>query len=96
MRLVELAEALLEEYDYDGIYQIASFHPEYLFAGAKRDAPANYTNRAPYPTLHLLRESSLDRAIDSHPDIDGIPQRNIDYSQEKGLEYMKVLRDACF
>lgn len=62
--LTELAENLLAEQDYEGVYQVASFHPDYCFADADSEDAANYTNRSPYPMLHLLREASLDTAID--------------------------------
>ncbi|HRH67106.1 MAG TPA: DUF1415 domain-containing protein [Bacteroidia bacterium] len=94
--LVHVAEALLLEMGYEGIYQIASFHPDYLFEGSTEDDPANYTNRSPYPMLHLLREQSLSAAIDSYPGAENIPQRNIEQARKMGLMQMKVLRDACF
>jgi hypothetical protein len=74
---IETAEALLESLELEGIVQIATFHPQYQFEGTEQDSPENRTNRSPYPTLHLLRESSLDRAIANHPDATSIPQNNI-------------------
>jgi len=94
--LVELAENLSIEQGYEGVYQIASFHPDYCFEGAEADDPANYTNRSPYPMLHLLREDSISRALDHYIDPEGIPERNIAFAQEKGLRYMQLLRAACF
>lgn len=96
LQLVELSEALLKKLNYEGIYQIASFHPEYLFANSSGDDPANYTNRSPYPMLQLLREESVSRAIDGYPDTEKIPLRNIKYAQQKGLLYMRSLREASF
>ena len=61
--LVDLAEQLIEEEDYEGIYQVASFHPDYRFAGAAPDDPANFTNRSIYPMLHLLREESIENVL---------------------------------
>jgi len=95
LELTELADALLEKEDYEGIYQIASFHPQYLFAGSNSIDPANYTNRSPYPMLHLLREESISRVVDSHPDIDEVPERNIAFTQDKGIRYMQELLAAC-
>ena len=95
LNLVEMVEALLEDQEYEGIYQVASFHPDYRFSDAADDDPANFTNRSVYPMLHLLREESLDKAIDSHPDVEGIPERNVAFAREKGLAYMKLLRDSC-
>jgi len=94
--LVELAENLSIEQGYEGVYQIASFHPDYCFEGADADDPANYTNRSPYPMLHLLREDSISKALDHYIDPEGIPERNIAFAQEKGLKYMQLLRAACF
>lgn len=95
LHLVSLAEDLASEHEYDGVYQIASFHPEYCFADAKADDPANFTNRSIFPMIHLLREDSITAAIEHYPDAEGIPDRNIAFSREKGLQYMKQLRAAC-
>ena len=89
--LVDDAENFLAKENYEGVYQLASFHPQYLFAGSNENDPANYTNRSPYPMLHILREDSLSKAIDNHPNVDDIPQNNIDFANEKGLEFMKGL-----
>lgn len=93
--LVKKAERLLTKEGFDGIYQIASFHPNYCFAGADEDDAANYTNRSIYPMLHILREESLTKALSlySHPEL--IPQHNIDFARQKGLQYMQLLRSAC-
>ena len=93
--LLDLSEHLLEKEGYEGVYQLASFHPEYLFSGAQKDDPANYTNRSPYPMLHILREDSVSRAVDSFSGIDKISQQNIAYARKKGLLYLKALKDAC-
>jgi len=92
--LVELAEALLSEQGFEGIYQIATFHPDYQFEGCPADDPANYTNRAPYPVLHLLRESSLERVIARHPDPEGIPERNTELARREGAApFQKILAE---
>jgi uncharacterized protein len=93
--LVALAENLALDEDYDGIYQVASFHPNYVFEGAKADDPANYTNRSIYPMLHILREESITLALQNFPDPEGIPERNIDFAHRKGLKQMELLRLAC-
>lgn len=95
LNLVEAAQQLLEENDYEGIYQLASFHPGYLFAGSNENDPANYTNRSPYPMLHFLREESVSKAIDHYPDIDKVPHKNIAFAQSKGLSYMQQLLAQC-
>ena len=93
--LVEMADNLVDEAEYEGIYQVASFHPEYCFADVEPDDPANFTNRSVYPMLHVLREDSVSDAVDNYPDADGIPARNIAYAREKGFRYMQMLRAAC-
>lgn len=75
---LELADGLVETLELDGVLQVASFHPDYQFAGSEPDDIANYTNRSPYPTLHLLREDSVARAVDAFPDPDAIVDRNIE------------------
>jgi len=73
-----LAESLLDQYNWTGILQIASFHPQYQFADTSPDDRENSTNRSPYPILHLLREHSLSQAIASHPAPETIPTANIE------------------
>lgn len=93
--LVALAEKLIYDKGYEGIYQVASFHPLYQFAGSRDDDAANYTNRSVYPMLHLLREESIDRALEHFKSPENIPETNINFAREKGLVYMKLLRDSC-
>jgi hypothetical protein len=93
--LVSLAEKLLKKQKYEGIYQVASFHPGYKFANSPINDAANYTNRSPYPMLHLLREERIELALANYPNPEKIPERNINFAREKGIEYMKMLRDAC-
>jgi uncharacterized protein len=93
--MVDKAETLLEKENYEGVYQLASFHPQYLFAGSTNIDPSNYTNRSPYPMLHFLREASVSKAIDAHPNIDDVPVQNVQFAQEKGLRYMQTLLAAC-
>ncbi|WP_226662155.1 DUF1415 domain-containing protein [Microbulbifer aggregans] len=71
------AEWLLKRQGYEGIYQIASFHPHYQFADTRPDDEENLTNRSPYPILHLLREASLERGLKNYPDPESIPHNNI-------------------
>ncbi len=89
------AEALLVRMSYQGIYQIASFHPDYQFAGSHPDDAENYTNRSPYPILHLLREASLERAIASHPHPEQIPEDNIALMETMGVVKLKHLLQTC-
>ena len=81
---LDVADALLEELGLDGELQIASFHPDYRFAGSAADDIDNYTNRTPHPTLHLLRESSIERAVAAFPDAAEIYERNIETLRRLG------------
>ncbi|MCO1335155.1 DUF1415 domain-containing protein [Microbulbifer sp. OS29] len=76
-QFLDLAEWLLERHGYVGKYQLASFHPDYQFAGTAPDDAENLTNRAPYPILHLLREENLEKMIDVYPNPENIPHNNI-------------------
>jgi len=89
------ADSLVAEMNLEGVFQIASFHPHYRFAGTKADDVENFTNRAPFPILHILRESSLDRAVERHPDTDQIPRDNISLMNKLGSAHMRNLLDTC-
>ncbi|MBB3331335.1 hypothetical protein BDK63_002218 [Halomonas campaniensis] len=93
-----VAEALLADQGYEGTYQLASFHPDYCFEGEALDDPANFTNRSPYPMLHLLREAGLERALEHYPDPEAIPERNVAAMRELGTEMLAgalaALRDG--
>ncbi|QTN27673.1 DUF1415 domain-containing protein [Rhodoferax sp. AJA081-3] len=78
------ANRLLAKRGYAGIFQIASLHPHYEFADAQPDDMANFTNRSPYPTLHILREESIDRAVKAFPHAETIFQANIDTMRRIG------------
>jgi len=86
---IDLADQLVDDLGYRGIYQLAHFHPDYCFDGVDTDDASNYTNRSPYPTLHLLRESSIQRAIETHPDTSKIPDTNIALARELGVIKIK-------
>lgn len=68
---------MLVSHDYEGVYQLASFHPEYIFAGEEFEERSNATNRSPYPIIHIIRESGIDRAVAAHKNTDLIPDNNI-------------------
>jgi hypothetical protein len=80
------ADAVVRRLGQDGSVQIASFHPDYEFAGSAPDDVANCTNRSPHPTLHLLREASIDRAVAAFPDAAAIYERNIETLRRLGHE----------
>ncbi|TAL92222.1 MAG: DUF1415 domain-containing protein [Paraburkholderia sp.] len=80
------ADRMLKQMRLEGELQIASFHPRYQFDGTGPDDIENYTNRAPYPVLHLLREASIERAVDAFPDAADIYERNQETMQRLGLD----------
>ncbi len=90
---LDVADALLQESDLDGVLQIASFHPDYQFAGVAADDLTNATNRSPFPVLHLLRETSLDQAISLLPDTEQIVERNLATMRQLGTSGWQALRD---
>ena len=81
---LDVADAAVEELELDGILQVASFHPDYQFADSEPDDIANFSNRAPYPTLHLLREDSIDKAVAAFPDAERIYEANIETLRKLG------------
>lgn len=81
---LDVADAALEDLELDGILQIASFHPDFQFEGTEPDDMGNYSNRSPWPTLHLIRESSIDRAVEAFPEADAIWERNIETLERLG------------
>ena len=83
---LEQADALVAELGLEGELQVASFHPDYRFADSHPDDIENFTNRSPYPTLHLLREDSVTRAVAAYPDPDVIVERNIETLRRLGRE----------
>lgn len=91
--ILDGANAVLDELGYAGIYQIASFHPRYQFEGTSPEDPSNYTNRAPYPILHLLREESMEKAIDAYgrERAEQIPDNNIEQLGSLGIEAITTL-----
>ena len=93
--MINKAELFLAKENYEGVYQLASFHPQYRFAGAPDNDPANYTNRSPYPMLHILREDSITNALEGFAHPENIPNTNIDFAGKKGLKYMELLLAAC-
>jgi hypothetical protein len=80
------ADALVEALGLEGVLQVASFHPDYRFAGTEPDDIGNFSNRAPFPTLHLLREDSVERAVAAFPDPDAIVERNIETLRQLGAD----------
>ena len=92
---LSLTDSLLVEMDLEGVFQIASFHPNYQFGGTDPEDVENYTNRSPYPILHLLREDSLEKAIANYPNTDQIPTRNIELMNSMGQDKLNEIMQAC-
>lgn len=93
---LDLADSLLLDMQLEGVYQIASFHPNYQFGGTQPDDAENYTNRSPYAVLHLLREDSLEQVIADYPNVDDIPERNIELMNRLGQKRLQALLQDCF
>ncbi|MDO3384508.1 DUF1415 domain-containing protein [Gilvimarinus sp. SDUM040013] len=86
---------LLVGMQLEGVFQVASFHPDYQFGGTSVDDAENYTNRSPYPILHILREASLEKAIEHYGDVDKIPERNIEKMNTLGVSRLRELLGFC-
>lgn len=93
--LVDLANALLVAQGFEGKYQIANFHPDYVFADSDETDAANYTNRAPFPTLHLIREASMSEALENYDEPESIPEHNINLARRKGIDFWQQLLESC-
>ena len=91
-----LVDELLVSLELEGVFQVASFHPDYQFAGTHPDDPENFTNRSPYPTLHIIREESLERAIEQYPDVGHIPERNIELMNQMGVEKLSAMLKSMY
>ena len=85
------ADGVLQELDLEGEFQVASFHPDFQFAGTEPQDITNFTNRSPYPTLHLIREASIDRAVEAFPEAEMIYEANMATMEKLGLEGWKQL-----
>lgn len=93
---LEVADATVEDLGYEGELQVASFHPDYQFDGTEPDDVDNASNRSPWPTLHLLREASIEAAVEAFPDAADIYERNIETLRQLGTEgWRKLLTDPA-
>ena len=88
---IEMANQLLSMQGYEGVYQLASFHPDYCFEGEDENDAANYTNRSPWPMLHLIREVSMGKILESYPEPELIPENNINLARKKGPDYFESI-----
>ena len=90
-QFLDLADALLLDLGLEGVYQVASFHPDYQFADTEPDAARNYSNKSPFPMLHLIAEETLEKAIDNTPDVHLIPERNAALLEKLGIVKLKEM-----
>ena len=74
---IDWVEGLIKQQDWEGIFQVATFHPDYCFGGAEPEDDENLTNRSPYPVFHLIREESMEKVLKHYPDPESIPDTNI-------------------
>ncbi|MGB5638182.1 MAG: DUF1415 domain-containing protein [Sedimenticolaceae bacterium] len=88
-----MLEQAVEDAGLGGVIQVASFHPDYCFEGVSREDPANFTNRSPLPMFHLIREAGLAAALESYPDPEMIPERNVRRLRELGVRGIRDLID---
>ena len=96
LQFLDQAQDLLVESGLEGLVQLASFHPQYLFEGEQESAASHYSNRAPYPLIHLLREDMLSRVLEDFADPDQIPDRNIQTLDDIGVEELERRWQAIF
>lgn len=93
--VLEDAQSAIEQAGLDDMLQLASFHPDYCFEGLDADDPANYSNRSPYPMFHLIRQDGLAAALESWPEPESIPERNVALLREMGRESIHHLLEKC-
>lgn len=96
LEMLALANALLAEQGYEGVYQLASFHPDYCFAEVDIEDASHYTNRSPHPIVHILREASVEAALKNYPNPEKIPDRNIKLTRDLGTAAMRSLLAKCY
>ncbi|WP_344799833.1 DUF1415 domain-containing protein [Litoribacillus peritrichatus] len=89
------AEQLMIDNGYEGIYQLANFHPDYCFEGESQGDPSNYTNRSPYPTFHIIREETMEKVLANISDPEEIPARNIRVAREMGNDRLALILKGC-
>ncbi len=95
LELIDYANQLIDDLGYRSRYQVAHFHPDYCFDGVEPSDASNYTNRSPCPILHIIREDSLQQAIENYPDTTTIPENNIKLTRKLGSKKLQSLLDSC-
>ena len=91
LTFLDMLEEIVVEIEVDGTIQVASFHPQYQFQDTEPDDVENYTNRSPFPMFHLLREASIERAIEAFPEVGDIPEKNIETMNNLGIYRVKQM-----
>lgn len=91
LNFIHIIEVMIEQLDYEGVFQVATFHPNYQFEGTQPTDAENFTNRAPFPIIHILREESVEKAIENYPNPEAIPERNIDLMNKMGAEKLNAI-----
>lgn len=94
-QFLDRVDDVLEDRGWVGFFQVASFHPQYQFADTQPDDAENFTNRSPFPMLHILREESLEKAIEAYPEVDAVPERNIARMNALGAEKLRAMLRVC-
>ena len=89
LELIELCNDAIVDNELEGVFQLASFHPEYCFDGEPFDDPANYTNRSPCPTIHIIREESMEKVLALYKQPEAIPVSNIHFARSKGASFFR-------
>ncbi len=92
---LDIANNLLYEEGYEGVYQLASFHPDYSFSDVDQDDASNYTNRSPFPLIHVIREASLEAVLSRYKNAEQIPEDNIQLAREKGRAVFEDILSDC-
>ena len=95
-QFLDVIDALIKQFNLEGIIQVASFHPDYQFADLEREDVRNYTNRSPYPMFHFIREDSIESARSSMQDTELIPERNMAFLETLGVNAIQIQLNACF
>ncbi len=95
-QFLDWVDALIAGAGWEGVFQVASFHPDYCFAGAAEDDVENWTNRSPYPLLHLIREDRLEAMLDRYPNADAIPETNMETLRNLSADQRRQLFPHCF
>ena len=93
---IDWVEGLIKQQDWEGIFQVATFHPDYCFGGAEPEDDENLTNRSPYPVFHLIREESMEKVLKHYPDPESIPDTNIARVSALSVEERKKLFPYLF